>query len=157
MTAPVPLIRNEIQKKKRLVRTIESLTPKCTHLYKEYRKARKLLNFNIRAKKALRMTKEHSFEKQISAMNPLAKKLLLMQVRPWAKKVKGRRFNLQEKLIGLSIMKQSPKAYKFLQRIFILPSMTTLKKTVQKLNVTSGINPQIFQSIKEEVCIFNCT
>jgi len=65
--------------------------------------------------------------------------------------VEGRRFTLEEKLIALSIMKKSLKSYKFFQRIFILPSGTTLKKMVQKLKVEHEINQQIFESIKEEV------
>ncbi|CAH2062492.1 unnamed protein product, partial [Iphiclides podalirius] len=64
---------------------------------------------------------------------------------------KGRRFTLEDKLLALAIMKQGPRCYKFLQRIFILPSATTLKKLVKKLNVQPGLNPQIFECIKNEV------
>lgn len=84
-------------------------------------------------------------------MNPAAKKILLMQVNQCAKKSKGRRFTEDEKLIALSVLKQSPKCYKFLRKIFILPSKTTLNKFVSDFNIESGINKQVFDAVKEKV------
>lgn len=144
--------KEKIKHVTRAVSKVEALTPKCRNLYNEYRKSRKLLSFMRRAKKALQFSKVHSFEEMASGMNPLAKTMLMMQLKLYKKKEKARRFTLDEKLIALSILKQGPKSYRFLQKIFVLPSTTTLKKMVSKLNIDSGINIQIFESIKEEVC-----
>lgn len=92
--------------------------------------------------------------KYTSKMSPVAKKIFWMQIKQYAKKIKGRRFTNEEKMIALSILKQSPKCYKFLQRIFILPSKNTLNKMISKLNVLPGINKQIFDTIKQEVNLF---
>ncbi|XP_061717599.1 uncharacterized protein LOC133525327 [Cydia pomonella] len=69
-----------------------------------------------------------------------------MQITQCNKKQKGRRFTDEEKIISLAIIKQSPKADRFLQQIFILPSRNTL-------NVQPGINVQIFDRIKDQVII----
>lgn len=135
------------------MKSVGSLTPKCKLIYNEYRKSRKLISYTRRAKRALRFNKEHSFEDTVRGMNSLARKIFSMQVKMCTTKPKGRRFTLEEKLIALSILKQGPKSYRFLQKIFILPSESTLKKLVAKLNVTTGINQQIFNAMKDEVCI----
>lgn len=70
--------------------------------------------------RALRFSKEKAFEKLTYGMNPLAKKIMWMQISQCTKKAKGRRFTEEEKLIALSIMKQSPKCYRFLHKIFFL-------------------------------------
>ncbi|CAH2098446.1 unnamed protein product [Euphydryas editha] len=141
--------------KKRLVRDVKSLTPKCKLLYLAYKKTRRENNFLSRAKKAISFNKEVNFEKLTKNMNPLAKKFLWMQVKLCMKPKKGRRFTMNEKLIGLAIYKQSPKSYRFLQKMFILPSETTLKAMISHLNIGAGINSQIFELIKEQVRHWN--
>lgn len=74
-----------------------------------------------------------------------------MQVKLCTKAKGGRRFTLDEKMIGLAIYKQSPKSYNFLKKIFILPSKTTLKKMISHLDIEAGINPQIFGLLKDQV------
>lgn len=140
--------------KRRLIHKLKSLTPNCTRLYYEYVKSRKQLNFSQRARRAATFSKEKSFEKMTDKMNPLAKKIMWMQIKQCTKKQKGRRFTHEEKCIALSIMKQSPKCYRFLQRIFILPSKQTLNKMVTELNIGAGINTQIFETLKQEVTTY---
>lgn len=138
-------------KKKKLVRDVKSLTPRCKLLYKEYKKARTLNNYRARAKRALVFSKEKSMEELAKNMNPLTKRILWMQLKLCTKHKKARRFTTEEKLIALSIYKQGPKSYKFLQKIFILPCKTTLKKMISQINIEPGINPQIFELIKKQV------
>ncbi|KAL0870915.1 hypothetical protein ABMA27_004745 [Loxostege sticticalis] len=102
-------------------------------------------------KRALKFSKTENFEKLTCNMNPIARKILWMQVHLCTKKTKGRRFTDEEKMIALAIMKQSPRSYKFLRRIFILPSGRTINKLISNLKVDSGINSQIFRAIKTEV------
>lgn len=79
-----------------------------------------------------------------------AKLLMRVQWREDKKKDKGRRFTLQEKVAALSIMKQSPKAYRFLRKIFILPAKQTLAKLIEKCNLRPGINKNIFLQLKKK-------
>lgn len=128
------------------------MTPNCRKLYKEYNKAKRKLDFCKKTKKcAIAYSKERSFEKMTKGITELGKKIMWMQVKQSKKKSKGRRFNHEEKLICLSILKQSPKCYKFLQKIFIMPSKITLNKFVSGLKMDAGIYFPIFQAIREEV------
>lgn len=137
--------------RQRLVHSVQALTPKCRKIYNKYLLSKKQLDFSKRARRAMEFSQTASFKKLTSKMNPVAKKIFWMQVQQCTKKVRGRRFSNEEKMIALSIMKQSPKCYKFLKRIFILPSKNTLNKMISNLKVLPGINKQIFDTIKQEV------
>ncbi|XP_041970025.1 uncharacterized protein LOC121726617 [Aricia agestis] len=137
--------------RRRIIARKHNLTPNCARLYHEFAKSRKQLRFSVRARRALKFSKEMSFEKLTANMNPLAKKMMWMQIKQCPKKMKGRRFTDEEKLISLAIMKQSPKCYKFLHKIFILPSKHTLNKMIAKLNIESGVNSHIMEAVKKEV------
>ncbi|CAK1598240.1 unnamed protein product, partial [Parnassius mnemosyne] len=137
--------------KRRLLRNFNSLTPRCQLFYKKYKKAKRQIDYRSRTKKALAFSKEKSLEELTKNMNPLTKKVLWMQVKLCTKNKKARRFTREEKLIALSIYKQGPKSYKFLQKIFILPSKTTLKKMISQLNIDTGINPEIFKHMSKQI------
>ncbi|XP_041968497.1 uncharacterized protein LOC121740625 isoform X2 [Aricia agestis] len=137
--------------RKRIIQALNKLTPTCKLIYKEYTKAKNQADYHRRAKRAVKFAKEHSFEEMAEKMNPYAKKIFEMQINLCTKKKKGRRFTLEEKLITLAIMKQSPKCYRFLHKIFILPSSSTLNKMVSRLKIEAGINPQFFTLMKKEV------
>ncbi|XP_063623639.1 uncharacterized protein LOC134804659 [Cydia splendana] len=127
-----------------------NLTPTGRMIYDEYKKSKRQADFYHRAKRALKFNKEKSFQELTKDMNPYAKTILKMQINLCNKNKKGRRFSLEEKLIALSIMKQSPKCYRFLHKIFILPSRSTLNKMVAGLKIESGICPQVFEVIRRE-------
>ncbi|CAH0406564.1 unnamed protein product [Chilo suppressalis] len=141
--------------KKRFVKKVKDLTPTAQAIYKEYRKAKQQKVMLKRANRALKFSKEKAFQKLTNNMNPYAKQILEMQINLCTKKKKGYRFSLQEKLIALSVLKQSPKGYRFLRRIFILPSKSTLNKMVMKLNIQTGISSQVFESLNREVTGWN--
>lgn len=73
---------------------------------------------------------------------------LLMQLRECRKNKMARRFTLEEKLMALLMMKHSPKEYKLLETMFALPSKRTLHRLSEKITVTPGLNPQIFEHLK---------
>lgn len=79
-----------------------------------------------------------------------AKLLIQLQWRENKKKGKGRRFALEEKIAALSIFKQSPKGYRFLRNIFILPAQQTLVKLIQRSNLKPGLNENIFSQLKKK-------
>lgn len=139
--------------RQRLINKSSELTPLCKRIYKEFKKAKKQLSFQKRAKNYLKFCHESSFEKLTQRLNPCAKKFLKMQVGLCTKKKNARRYTTEEKIIALSIMKQSPKCYKFLSKIFILPSKSTLNALIAQLIIEPGVNPQVFNLIKKEVCI----
>lgn len=64
-------------------------------------------------------------------------------------KIKKKGFTLQEKIIALSILKQAPKGYRFLRKIFILPAPQTLIKLVQKSNIGPGVNKNVFSQMRK--------
>ncbi|XP_041968587.1 uncharacterized protein LOC121725635 isoform X2 [Aricia agestis] len=137
--------------RKRIIHKIKDLTPTAKCIYQEYQRAKRQKDFYKRAKRALAFTKEQLFEKLTNDMNPYARKIMNMQIKLCNKNKKGRRFTNEEKLLALCIMKQSPKGYKFLHNIFILPSRSTLNNMVSKFNIQTGICPQLFKLMKEKM------
>lgn len=134
------------------------LTPKEKELFTELRKIKNRLQ---KCKDDLKLQKEQwkaakkicSTPKFIEAMENWSKPLkilTILQFREHKKKEKGRRFTTEEKIIALSILKQSPKAYRFLRKIFILPAPLTLTRLLQKANLKPGINETIFRQLKNK-------
>lgn len=146
-------LQKALSSRQRLINKSSELTPLCKRIYEEYKKAKKQLSFQKRVKNALKFCQESSFEKLTQQMNPCAKKFLKMQVCLCSKKKNARRYTTEEKIIALSIMKQSPKCYRFLSKIFILPSKATLNAMIAQLIIEPGINPQVFNLVKKEVTI----
>lgn len=65
---------------------------------------------------------------------------------------KGRRFALEDKLLALTLMKQSPKGYRLLQKIFALPSTRTLSNMLRKIPFKGGVNTKIIKTLQYSVC-----
>lgn len=61
-------------------------------------------------------------------------------------KPRGRRFSLQDKILSLSIFKNSPKAYRFLSTIFALPSKKTLTSLLNHVTFEAEINDHIIKN-----------
>lgn len=89
-----------------------------------------------------------SFQKVTDSLTSMGKMLTLLQLREAKKKTRGRRFTLKEKIIALSIFKQSPKAYRFLRKIFVLPASQTITKLVNRAMIKPGINGKVFEQLK---------
>ena len=53
--------------------------------------------------------------------------------------------------ILLSIFHASPKTYRILSKLFILPTPETLVESLQKHNVYPGISPKIIAALKSKV------
>ncbi|XP_049701000.2 uncharacterized protein LOC126055534 isoform X1 [Helicoverpa armigera] len=149
------VLKTKARARKRIINKIKDLTPTGKVIYKEYQKAKDEANFLKRARRALKFSKDKSFEELTKEMNPFAKTIMKMQINLCSKSKKGRRFTEEEKLIALSIMKQSPKCYRFLHKIFVLPSRSTLNKMVAKLSIGPGICQQVFDLLKKEVATWD--
>lgn len=116
-------------------------------LRKKYRKIRVQLD-KICNRKNVIATAVDSFSKHMSAASAI---LLSSQVRCFSQMPKGRRWSVEEKALALSLYKRSSKAYTLLCHAFALPSKRTLKRLVNKLPFTSGINDQMFTTLRQHV------
>lgn len=74
-----------------------------------------------------------------------------MQIRQSKKHPKGHRFTLDEKILALSLYKPSPKAYRLLSQICVLPKKSTLNKLMAKAFLLPGPNDVIFRHLKQRV------
>jgi uncharacterized protein YecE (DUF72 family) len=76
---------------------------------------------------------------------------LQWQIRLASRRPKGRRYNIDDKVMGLILNKQSGKAYRTLSKIFCFPSKKTLSNLLQRIPIDSGYNEAIFDNLKANV------
>ena len=69
------------------------------------------------------------------------------------RRAKGRRWTYSDKVVALSLYHQSPLAYQFCQRIFTLPSISSLRRWLCNIEVRPGFPPKVFELLKERVAI----
>lgn len=74
-----------------------------------------------------------------------------MQLLNSRRKNHGQRYTVEQKNLSLVLYKHSPKTYRFMQRIFTLPSKSTLVRHSAKLLCEAGIDTKFFECIKERV------
>lgn len=73
--------------------------------------------------------------------------LLQSQMRNINRKLPGRRWTLDDKVLALSIYKKSPSCYRLLNMLFCLPSISTLKIILNKIPLVCGLNDQVLKTI----------
>ncbi|XP_044728124.1 uncharacterized protein LOC123291772 isoform X2 [Chrysoperla carnea] len=135
------------------------LSPQKKRLYITARKfqrrasyqLRKSLNFQARLKKAEQFSSQASFNKLTETLNENCRKFFLSQISCSKKKMKGRRFSTDDKVMSLALFKQSPSGYRLLSKIFALPSRVTLMKFLNRLPVSPGLNLEIFNGLSRMV------
>lgn len=138
------------------MRSINNLTPKCKRIYNKCvkiikSKRRLLFSYSEKLEKARELSDKSSFDTMIRALTPQAKTFIHMQINLADKHIKRRRFTTEEKLLALNLAKQSPKGYKLLNKIFILPSKRTLNKFTQNIRFKPGVNKNLIAQLKESV------
>lgn len=74
-----------------------------------------------------------------------------MQLNNTGKKNRGQRYTLEQKSLCLTLYKQSPKNYRFMQRIFALPCKRTLQRHNAYLHFDAGIDETLLEFMKEKV------
>lgn len=135
------------------VSKVNQLTPKCKSLYKE----RVLLSKRLRweQKKAsdykTRLAARGLNAKSASRMTSAAAVFTNLQLRETNTKARGRRFTIQEKLLSLSIYKQSAKSYRILEKLFTLPGRKTLTNLLSKIPVNPGIDTTLMKVLKDNI------
>lgn len=91
------VLKTKARARKRIINKIKDLTPTGKVIYKEYQKAKDEANFLKRARRALKFSKDKSFEELTKEMNPFAKTIMKMQINLCSKSKKGRCFTEEEK------------------------------------------------------------
>lgn len=126
-------ILKDIQIKRRI-----DLTPKKCRIYdalKEAKKSNSLLRSrNIAFKKRLQLAEKYveDHKQSLMKLNNITCNFIESQIRTQSKKARGRRFSLDDK-------------------IFALPSRSSLMNLSQKIPFQTGINKRIFQHLKTTV------
>lgn len=64
---------------------------------------------------------------------------------------RGRRFSFDDKVFALSLLKQSPRAYRLLRSTFALPSRKTLMHILNKIHFSTGIVPKVMDALKSSI------
>lgn len=64
---------------------------------------------------------------------------------------RGRRWTYNDKIIALSLYHQSPRAYRFCQSIFALPSVSSLRRWLSNIEVRPGFPANVFQILADKV------
>jgi hypothetical protein len=82
-------------------------------------------------------------------VNKTTFRFLISQIQMQQKEPKGRRYSIDDKVFALSILKQSPKSYKLLRKVFALPSRMTLLNLLSKIPFGCGLNKAIMDSLQE--------
>ena len=136
------------------------LTPNCKKLYfkamKLKKKSDRLLQNKNKFKYRVQLTEK--FAKSCSVnnndmlnkLNTTTLAFFHSQIKSQTVKPRGRRFSLQDKILSLSIFKNSPKAYRFLSTIFALPSKKTLTSLLNHVTFEAGINDHIIKNLTHQ-------
>lgn len=117
--------------------------------YKRSADRYKKLSNKKRITKAFKMSITEDFAR--ANVNESTYRFIMSQLRNQKKAKRGRRYSLEDKILALSLLKQSPKAYRLLRKIFALPSRKTLMTLLNNLRCSTGINPQIMKALGESV------
>ncbi|CAG9829804.1 unnamed protein product [Diabrotica balteata] len=155
----LPIIKNGLRSKLRLLaysgtESVAKLTPKAKKFYriaKDLRKTAKRLDFKcLNLKKELRRVEKvmESGDFLAQSINKATYDFIKCQLRCQKFQPKGRRYSLDEKILFLSFLKQSPKGYKLFRKIFAAPSRKTLTNLLQNIPFATGINETIMASLK---------
>lgn len=94
--------------KRRLIKNVKALTPRCKLLYNEYKKVRNQKDYNTLVKRALAFSKSECLEEVLNKMNPLSRKVLSMQMKLCMKKKDGQKvYNRRETYCSFNLQTRS--------------------------------------------------
>ncbi|XP_051159349.1 uncharacterized protein LOC127280426 [Leptopilina boulardi] len=145
--------------KKTPFRAREIQSPRERKLFHEVLRLRK--HNQVLQKKQARWKKRRNLEKQckpkqtirmqegLKKMNRVQEEFLNMMHANNSIKSKGRRYSYFDKILSLSIYKQSPKCYRYLQSFLSLPSKSTLSSILTKMHIDTGITDETKQRLLE--------
>lgn len=128
----------------------EHLTPKAKYFYERatYFKRGARLATNIRLGNMVLLL---NLEKWSQVWIELGIVFFESQVENTKMRARGRRYTLEDKVLALTLYKHSGASYRFMTKIFALPSRTTLTKLLNKISINPGFNEEMFTLLKSEV------
>lgn len=119
------------------------------------KKTNRMKKVNAQLKNRLKLAKSFAnrkdFEQFSDKLNATTIQFFNSQLKCQKRKLKGRRYNISDKILALSLYKTSPKGYRFLSTIFSLPSRKTLSTLLNKVPFYPGINTHIIENLKHQV------
>jgi len=121
------------------------LTRQMSVLKSRNKQYKKRLQLAIKARNSL------PIEKILGQLNTPTYNFLLSQIKNQNKSKNGRRFSTDAKILALSMMKSSGKGYKFLSKIFSLPSRKTLTTLLRKFPLTEGLNEHLLKHLEGSI------
>lgn len=128
------------------------LTPKAKTLYKTARRFRNIVSVykkrSLSFKRRLRLAEKH-FAVSNTGLKSEAVQFCLQQLSRKATKRRGMRYSLEEKLMALALYKTSGHGYRFLSKLFHLPSRRTLSRLLEGIPIESGINDLLMENLKK--------
>lgn len=136
------------------VRKAIELTPKARKLHRAAVKLRKSSQRLRRRFKTLKRrvsaasNYENTEEYLKKKLNKTTYDFVMSQLSQQKRSPKGRRYTVNEKILGLSLLKQSPKGYALLRKMFALPCRKTLTNLLGTVPFHTGINEPIFNQLK---------
>ena len=86
-----------------------------------------------------------------NCLNAEAVRLLAAIIRNIRHTPRGRRWNCEEKILAVSLMKRSPKSYVLLQTSFSLQSGRILQSLLNTVHFRTGINNHVFDALRYSV------
>lgn len=123
----------------------EASTLKKKYLYQR----KKALNYRRRLKDAATLANKQTFMKLTSNLSKTTWNFFESQLRCATKRPQGWRFSTNDKIMSLALYKQTCSGYKFLSRIFTLPSRVTLMKLLNSIDIEPGINKLVYKTLKD--------
>ena len=103
------------------------------------------------SKKALIKLANHPSVEKLKFKTKEAGVLFEAQLQNRGKKRNGHRWTLEQKTLGLVLLRNSRKNYSFLCKILKLPGATTLRALMSKIEFEVGQNKHFFEHLKETV------
>jgi hypothetical protein len=119
-------------RKRKLYQRIQGKESALCKLRKKYR-SRKLEDLR-------HVGSDPLMQKISKSLNAEAVRLLAAIFRNSKHKPRGRRWNFEEKILALSLLKRSRKCYTLLRALFPLPSGRTLQSLLNTVQFRTGIN-----------------
>lgn len=120
-----------------------------------YRLRKRGKDVKSRLENAKKLFNRSDFQKVVKNMKPAAKVFTNMQYYQAQKKVTGRRFKIEEKVLSLALFKRSPKCYGLMSKYFILPSTKSLKRLLAKVQLSAGINKIVYEKLRKTIANFS--
>lgn len=153
ITPPTPLTaKGNLEmtpRKARLLRTVKSQAVKLCRLRKKVKTVKTVghaIKSLSRGKKL-----EHIISELSEFLDGVQLQFVVAQLRSAKIAKRRRRWSDADKLLALSILYQSSKAYKFLAKIFHLPARSSLRKWIKLFETSAGFHDHVFSVLAHKL------